>query len=482
MNMGLMDKLRQKYKGKKILVVGLGLQMGGVGLAKFFNELGAKVTVTDKKTKEQLRTSIELLKDYPIELHLGGHNIDDFMNTDYIFKGPSVLWDSPEISAALKKGILVEMEMSFVAKHYPGKIIGITGTRGKSTTTNLIFNLLKLSGFPVILGGGLPGISTIEYLKTATPNDYLVAELSSWALSGFHREKVSPHIAVLTNIYPDHLNYYKNIEDYIYDKQAVFAYQKKGDYCILNSNIFNQIEKVRDHFFDRLTPMGPQAIVSKKVSSLFQNKKITLTSSQKILFFSSGDFTSSLKYLRGGHNLENAAAALQIAKILGMDEKKAANIIANFKGLPFRQEIVGEKNNIIFVNDTTSTTPVATEKAIESFSDHDIYLILGGNSKNLPYEKLIGKLSKVKKIILLAGSFTDQILVTLRVTSLDKLSKDIFNDLGKAVEEAYRQASNQKEKAYILFSPGATSFAMFNNEFHRGREFNRVVKKITNVK
>ena len=476
MNEKLIDELRQKYEGKKVLVVGLGLQMGGVGLAKFFNELGAKVTVTDKKTKEQLRTSIELLKDYPIELHLGGHNIDDFTNTDYIFKGPSVLWDAPEISSALKKGIPVEMEMSYVAKYYPGKIIGITGTRGKSTTTNLIFNLLKLSGFPVVLGGGLPGISTIEYLKTATPKDYLVAELSSWALSGFHREKVSPHIAVLTNIYPDHLNYYKNIEEYIYDKQAIFTYQKKGDYFLLNDNLSNQIEKVRPLFFDRLTPRGPQAIVSKKISSLFQNKKIAFTSSQE--YFSKKDFPYNLKYLRGDHNLENAAAALQVAKILGIDEKKAINIISNFKGLPFRQEIIGEKNNIIFVNDTTSTTPIATEKAIEAFSDRDIYLVLGGNSKNLPYEKLLSKLSKVKKIILLAGSFTDQILATLRESSLDKLSKEIFNDLEKAVEEAYSQASSHKEKAYILFSPGATSFAMFNNEFHRGREFNRIVKKL----
>ena len=432
----------EKYVGKKILVVGLGLQGGGVGIAKYFADLGANVTVTDKKSEKQLSPSIEALKDYEITFHLGGHRQDDFLSADIIFKGPSVLWTTPEIVAAEKKGIPVEMELSFFAANFPGKIIGVTGTRGKSTTTSMIFNLLKLSNFPAFLGGGFPGISTINYLKTLKETDWVVAEISSWALSGFHRKKISPHIAVMTNIYPDHLNYYNRMHDYIYDKKAIFLYQKKDDYFILNESL------------------------------QFKNFK-----SKKIIF-SKKNFPHKLVYLKGEHNLENAAAALAVAKIIGIDKKRAVKMISNFHPLSYRQEPVGRKDKIFFVNDTTATTPIATIKAIDTFADKKIILILGGNSKNLPVDELLKHLKKVEKIILLAGSFTDQILEELRALYDKKLSDRVFDSIDEAVKKAYETAKELKEESYILFSPGATSFAMFNNEFHRGEEFNRVVKTL----
>lgn len=469
MTKSIINSLRKTYQGKKILVVGLGLQGGGVGIARFFAELGAKVTVTDKKTDRQLSYSINKLKDLPIRFHLGGHKLSDFLETDLIFKGPSVLWSMREIVEAQKKGIPVEMELSFFTAYFPGKIIGITGTRGKSTTTQMIFNLLKLSGYQVFLGGGFPGISTINYLKTLTKDNWVVMEISSWALSGFHRKKISPHIAVFTNIYPDHLNYYNTIDEYLYDKEAIFLYQKKDDYFIANKSL----KKILFH--------------------LTKDKK-------NIIWFDKKDFSYNLKYLKGDHNLENASACLEVAKILKIDEKKAVDILSNFKGLPYRQEIIKEKNNIIFVNDTTSTTPIATIKAIESFKNKKIILILGGNSKNLPFDTLIKYLVKVKKIILLDGSFTDQLLEAIknvdyhnkiytnilnnqRVLKLkEKLSEKVYDSLEKAVNKAYQSAldlkKKDKDKIVILFSPGATSFAMFNNEFHRGEEFNRIVKKI----
>lgn len=442
MSQQLVENLKKKYRGKKVLVVGLGLQGGGVGVAKFFAELGARVTVTDKKDESKLQESIDKLKGLDIQFHLGKHNIDDFMKADVIFKGPSVLWTTPEIIEAEKKNIQIEMEMSFVVENYPGKVIGITGTRGKSTTTHLIYNLLKESGFKVSLGGGLPGISTIDCLKEADEDSWLVAELSSWALSGFHRKKISPHIAVFTNLYPDHLNYYKNLEDYFYDKQAIFQYQKKEDYLVVNLNL---------------------------------EKKISPTSS--IINFSKTDFPSKLEYLKGDHNLENAAAALKVAAILKINKNKAIESISKFGGLPYRLQIVGQKDNITFINDTTSTTPIATIKAVDSLKDKKIILFLGGNSKNLPSTQLVNRLYSVEKIILLAGSFTDEILPILKEKYLEKLIGP-FNSLDKAVEEGYGLAKKINGEYYLLFSPGATSFAMFNNEFHRGDEFNRIVKKL----
>lgn len=437
------ESLKNDYRGKKVLVVGLGLQGGGVGIARFFAELGAVVTVTDKKNHVQLNPSIIALEPYKITYRLGEHRVEDFIASDLIFKGPGVPWTAPEIVAAIEKKIPIEMEMSFVASKFDGKIIGITGTRGKSTTTNLIYHVLKNQGLPVHLGGGLPGISNIEYLKNLTSEDYLVAELSSWALSGFHRKKISPHISVFTNIYPDHLNYYKNLDDYLYDKTAIFAYQKEGDFLIMND--------------------------------LFKDKALGLKS--KMVTFNKNDFPHKLEFLKGSHNLENAAAALKVSEVLNLDLTKAVDTIINFRGLPFRQEMVGEKNQVTFINDTTSTTPVATIRAIESYDDKAIYLLLGGNSKNLPFEELLEKLKKVKKIILLKGSFTEQIYDKLKIMYPDKITES-FDNLNDAVGAAYSIALTEKSPAYVLFSPAATSFAMFNNEFHRGREFNQLVKKI----
>ena len=431
--------LKKEYSGKKMLVVGLGLQGGGAGVAKFFAELGAVVTVTDKKTEEQLAASIKYLDKVPITFHLGGHQPEDFVNADMIFKGPSVPWDLPEIVAAEKKGIPVEMELSFFAANCPAKIIGITGTRGKSTTTQMIFTLLQNSDYPVYLAGSLPGISTINLLKTLKSTDWVVMELPSWPLSGFHRRKISPHIAVFTNLYPDHLNYYRSMDDYLYDKQAIYLYQKPGDYLIINDEL-----------------------------------RITDSVKSTIVRFSKKDFHGNLSFLKGAHNKENAAAALAVGKVLGLDSAHCINIISRFRGLPFRQEIVGQKDNVLFINDTTSTTPVATIKALDTFCDQPVYLMLGGQGKNLPYDALINQLIKAKKIILLKGSFTDEILPLLKKKYADKITS-VYDDMGKAVAEAYQLAKNDTGGAYVLFSPGATSFAMYDNEFHRGREFNKIV-------
>lgn len=458
MSQQLIENLKNKYTGKKILVVGLGLQGGGVGIAKFFAELGAKVTVTDKKGESKLHESINKLKGLDIQFHLGGHNVDDFINPDIIFKGPSVPWTSGPLVQAQNKGIPVEMEMSFVVENYPGKVIGITGTRGKSTTTHLIFNLLKESGYLVSLGGGLPGISTIDCLKEADENSWLVAELSSWALSGFHRKKISPHIAVFTNFYPDHLNYYKNLEDYFYDKQAIFQYQKKEDYLVANKSLMQSIDSSTQIF-----------------QKSHKTEKFFFASSS--IFFSKTDFPYKLEYLKGDHNLENAAAALKVSEILKIDKNKAVEIISRFGGLPYRLQIVGQKGNITFINDTTSTTPIATIKAVESLKDKKIILFLGGNSKNLPKEQLIEKLNLVDKIVLLEGSFTEEILSILKKNYSGKLDGP-YNNLEQAVNEGYRLAKEINQEYYLLFSPGATSFAMFNNEFHRGEEFNKIVKKL----
>lgn len=440
----LITNLKEKYFKKRVLIVGLGLQGGGVGLAKFFAELGADVTVTDKKTKEQLLPSLDKLKKYPIKFRFGQHQSEDFLKAEVIFKGPSIKWDMPEIIQAEKKGTPIEMEASFFAGLCPGKIVGITGTRGKSTTTYLVYKLLQENGFSAHLAGNIPDISTISLLDKISQNDWVVMELASWPLSGFARKKISPHIAVFTNIYPDHLNYYSSMSHYVQDKKAIYLFQKKDDYLVANIS---------------LKPLIENDFVRSKIN-----------------FFSENDWKYELEFLKGTHNQENAAAAIKVAEILNINKQKAIRSISSFKGLPHRQEIIRRINNVLFVNDTTSTTPVAVVKAIQAFVDSGkIYLLFGGTSKNLPYEILFKHLDKVEKIILLAGSFTDEIYPVLKSKYPQKITS-VYSNLGQAFFAAYGFAV--KTGGCVLFSPGAPSFAMFNNEFHRGEEFVKLVNKI----
>lgn len=443
----IIQKLKNEYQGKKVLVVGLGLQGGGSGVAEFFAKLGAQVTVTDKKSKEQLQSSIDLLKDYPIKYHFGEHPVSLFTESDLIFKGPFVPWNIPGIIEAEKKGIPIEMELSFFAKMCPAKIIGITGTRGKSTTTHMIYAMMKEFGMPVFLAGSLPGISTISYLDTVTNKDWIVMELPSWPLADFYRKKISPHIAVFTNLYPDHLNFYKSMNDYAFDKKAIYLNQNEDDHLVINRALKDIVEHdyVKSH----------------------------------VHYFEYKDWQYEFEYLQGNHNRENASSALQVGKILGFNQQKSIRFLSAFKGLPYRQQKIGVKNGVIFVNDTTSTTPVATSVAINTFvkDSKKIYLILGGNAKKLPHEILIDNLVKTEKIILLKGSLTDELMPILQTRFSDKIT-DVYDSIEHAVRKAYELTLSTG--GLVLFSPGATSFAMFHNEFHRGDEFNRVVQLIIN--
>ena len=438
------EKLK-KFKGKNILIVGLGLQGGGVGLANFFSKLGANVTVTDLKKKSELKESISQLKNIKkIKLILGKHRKKDFLDADLIIKGPSVPPNLLYLLEAKKKGIEVTMEIPLFFQLSPtSKIIGVTGTRGKSTTTLAAYTLLKKAGFPVHLGGNVPNISTINLLTKLHKDDWVVLELSSWSLSQLCKIKKSPHIAIFTNIYPDHLNYYKDMQSYFMDKACIFLSQKKNDYLIASETLKEKIEKLKPH--------------------------------SHIIYISPTDIKFPLS-LKGEHNKENMAHILALGKVLKIREEKIKEIISPFKGLPYRQEIIGKYKNLIFVNDTTSTTPTATIRAIERFKNEGkIILILGGNSKKLPFEKLISKIKISQKIILLKGSFTQEILPTLMKNSPDKLSSKIYSSLDKAIKEAIKGGLSQKERVIILFSPAATSFAAFKNEFHRGETFNKIV-------
>lgn len=431
------------FFGKKVLIMGLGRLGGGENVTRFFAEEGAQVTVTDLKSEEELSETLLRLKDLPVIFILGGHRKEDFRNQDLVIRNPDVPKDSEFLNIARANKIPVEMDESLFLKLCPLPAIGVTGTRGKTTTTILIGEMLKAAGYNTLIGGNLPGVATLSLLRQITPKTKLVLELSSWQLQGLDEDKISPHIAVITNIYPDHLNRYQNFNDYIEDKKLIFKYQTEKDFLVLN----------RESEISR--------------SFAFQSRS-------QVIWFKGEDWPKnwSLK-IPGEHNLENAACAYTVGKILAIDEGIIKKAVTSFKGVPHRLEVIRKLKGVRYVNDSTSTMPEAGIAALRSFGKAPIILIAGGNSKNLDLSEFTEEISKkAKAIVLLEGTATNNLESEIMgYKSRDKILGR-FNNLKEAVLEAKAVA---EKGDVILLSPGCTSFGMFKNEFDRGEQFKKIV-------
>ncbi len=439
------------FKNKKVLIFGLGLLGRGLKDAIFFAEQGAEVTITDLKNEIQLASSLEKLKKYSIHYTLGQHQEEDFLNADLIIRNAGVPASSPYLKLAKRHKIAVEMDESLFVQYCPCPIIGITGTRGKSTTTTLIGELLKQNWGnrqrQVYVSGNLLGEATLPLLPKLRVKDLVVLELSSWQLQGLGEKKFSPHIAVFTNFSPDHLNYYKTLKDYLADKKNIFQFQKTKDFCVLNG---------QDKTLKKL---------AKEIPS-------------QISWFSADDIHAHWQpRLSGQHNLENLAAAKRVGEILNIQEEKIKKTLCAFTGLEHRLEKVREINRIIFINDTTSTTPTSVQRALDAIKKN-LILLAGGASKNIalkPLAESIANHSQVKGVILLEGSATDELTRELEVVGASALIIGRFNNLAEAVKRAYELSLPGDT---ILLSPGCASFGMFINEFDRGEQFKKIVNQL----
>ena len=413
------------FKNKKVVVMGLGLHGGGVGAVKFFHQQGAKILVTDLKKEKDLKKSLQKLKNIPAEFILGRHRKKDFISADLIVKNPAVSRDSFYLKLARDYNIPVKTDVEiFFDLVDPKQIIGITGTKGKSTTATLCYLFLKSKYPDTILAGNI-GVSPLEIIPKIKRGAKIVLELSSFGLEGL---KKSPHIAVVTSLFPDHLDRYKSFKDYLEAKQAIFKYQKKNDILILNRR--NKLVK---------------SLARKAVS--------------KVVFFDGS----------------NVSAAIAVAEIFRVSKKNIKKILAEFKGVPHRQELVAVKNGVRYINDTTATTPQSAILAIKTFKkrfpEARIILIAGGVDKNLDYKDLAKEIKKdVYFLVLLPG------------TASDKIKKRIggFNNvyLAESMKKAVREAVKRAQKNdIVLLSPGAASFNLFKNEFDRGEQFIEFVSK-----
>ncbi len=424
-----MKNFRDQVKGKNILIFGLGIQGGGEGDRNWLIKEGAIVRVSDANSA----------------LSDEGQTAEQIDWAEIIIKNPGVPDNHELILRAKAQGKLVLTSIAVYVQNSALTTIGVTGTRGKSTVTALIAKLLE-KAYPtqVLVGGNVPGTSGLKLFDLEKDKKYAVLELSSFQLHNFHDLKVSPNIAIVTNLYPDHLNRYKNMDEYRQDKEAIVKYQSSSDLKIIN----------RDN---------PDAVLIGKQGD------------GKLLSFSAQGLELSSS-LPGEHNRENLAAMVALANALNIDHSLCQAVANEFSGLPFRLETRRVHNGITYINDTTSTTPVATIKAIEALTNPTI-LICGGAPKNLPTDELVEKISsskEVKHIVILGSKGIPEFVSRLKELAGDKVLGQHDN-----LESALREAKGHAGPGWnVLLSPGFASFDLFKNEFDRGEQFNELVRAL----
>lgn len=439
------DDIKKMFDGKRITLMGLGLLGRGIGDAEFLAEVGAELIVTDLKNEIELAPSIERLKRFSnIVYHLGGHRLEDFENRDMIVRAPNVPLDSPFIAHAREHRIPIEMDASLFVKLTDATIVGITGTRGKSTVTHLIYEMVKTAGRDVFLGGNERDTATLQLLPKTTSDSLVILELDSWQLQGFEESKISPHVAIWTNFMPDHMNYYKgNMDRYFRDKATIARFQKSGDFFITTPEI------------------------KEKIESTFGALQGTCIADISL----PDDWSVALP---GDHNRKNAGCAVAAAHALGIPDEIIKNVLKNFSSLPGRMEFLGEKNGVSFYNDSNSTTPEATIVALRALvtTKRPIILIGGGSDKELDFTTLAREIEKtVKTAVLFKGKATEKLQALLPET----FPVETVSNMSDAVAAAVAAAKNGD---IILLSPGATSFGIFKNEYDRSDQFKECVNAL----
>ena len=466
-----MDK--PSFKGKRVTVFGLGLNDGGVGTVRYLAAEGAReIVVTDIKKREELESSVKklsILKN--ITFVLGQHRPEDFSRVDMVVKNPVVPWTNEYVKLAEKAGVPVEMDSSLFFASVRNPIIGVTGSKGKTSTASMLAHLLRSAGTPV-LPVGVSQTPVLGLLGTVRPNETIVFELSSWRLSALGRKKVSPKLAVVTNIFPDHLNYYKTMAAYVRDKKYIYEFQKKGDAVVLNADN-DATRAMAEDAPGRVLFFSAKGDLRGRDGAFFRDGgAYLLMDGKETELFSFDDMK-----IPGEHTREDMLAAALAAVVSGVPAAKIRDGVRTFKGVPHRLELVAEKKGVTYWNDTAATIPEAAISALRAFAGKSIILLAGGSDKNLSFGAFAGEiLERVKAAAFFEGSATEALKRELCKRIPDEEKGDCrfeeVTTMGKAVELASRGA---KPGDVVLLSPGAASFGLFKNEFDRGNQFREAV-------
>ena len=459
-----LDEFENYIRGKRVAIIGLGVS--NIPLIDYFYNLGASVAFFDKRPVEKLdKEAVQKIHNYNFDLYLGENNLENLKGFSIIFRSPSCRPDAPEIIDEVRKGAVLTSEIEMLMQTCPATIIGITGSDGKTTTTSLIYEIIKQSGKKCYLGGNI-GFPLFTKVREMTPEDVVVLELSSFQLMDM---QISPHIAVITNISPNHLDIHKSYEEYIEAKKNIFKSQNKNDILVINYD--NEITKEFKNeangkviYFSRKTKLDDGIIYDdEKIKECKDKVRRHILNVKDI-------------HLRGVHNYENVCAAIAATASL-VEPEVQAKAIQNFKGVAHRLEFVREIDGVKWYNDSIGTSPTRTIAGLNSF-DEKIVLIAGGYDKHLDYTPIAKPIVENVSKLILMGATAEKIEKVVR-DELEAQGKDMpiyhCSSLNEVVNKAKEIATSDE---IVLFSPASASFDLFKNFEERGNLFKKLVNEL----
>ncbi len=447
------------YRGKRVVVVGLARE--GIDLARFLNAEGARVTVTDTKRAELLDRELAALEDLRLRYILGGHPIGLLLDdTEALFVSPGVSQETPLVQEARRRGIEVSSATRLFFQRCPGRIVGITGSSGKGTTTGLVGEMLRAAGRDTRVGGNI-GVPLLGQLATMTEQTWVVLELSSFQLETLD---ASPRVAAITNIAPNHLDRHGTMEAYVAAKRHIFEFQSSADWCILNAD---------DAASRQFAP--PSRVLRFSLEHPVEGAYLR----GETLYARLGDTEQMIASrsdspLRGRHNLANTLAACAVALACGVEVTAMRRGIQAFTGLPHRLQPVGEVQGVQFVDDSIATSPDRALAALRAF-DEPLVVIAGGRDKHLPLDEWAAALAQRARHVVLLGELADPIAAALRRVAPGYAAISHVGSMQEAVARAFALA---EPGTIVLLSPGGTSFDMFADFEARGRAFQTAVRAL----
>ena len=438
------------FKGKKVTVMRIGLIGRGIGDTAYMAEAGAHITVVDAAPQEVMQPAVDALSHFSnITFRFGPYDFADFTDADFVLVGAGAPLDEPVLVACREADVPLKQSAALFAELSKIPIVGVTGTRGKSTTTHMIHHVLTATfDGQILLGGNVRGLSNLQLLKQVTEDAIAVMELDSWQLQGFGWAKLSPHVAVFTNFMEDHLNYYtaggrtkeEAMRLYFEDKANIFRYQGDHDTLVTTPEVFEW---------------------AKKLTGVTLSQEVVLADDSLIP-------DDAVLSMPGAHNRLNAALAYKALEALGLTEDEIFAGLASFPGVEGRLQYLGEVDDVKIYNDNNATTPQAVivgMKAVGNVDDKNVIWIGGGAKKELETGELLKTIPQYcKKVILLAGTGTDLIK--------DEIVCEVVGSMDEAVKAGLAQSSPGD---VLLFSPGFASFGMYKNEYERNDDFLKVI-------
>jgi len=455
------------FAGRRVTIVGLGKGRTAAGIARFLVANGARVTIADPKTRDQLGEGIARLGATPVELVLGPSSDDAALaDPDYVFVINGVRPRSATVQRAAQRGIPVLTEIGLFFRLCPAPIVGVTGTKGKSTTFTLIVRILQKGGPRVVAGGNI-GTSIIDLLPTIALEDIVVLELSSFQLETLGR---SPHIAVVTNVFEDHLDHHGTRESYVAAKRNIVAWQGPRDIAVLN--------------------LDDPTSVSMHTGAASEVRGYSLALRPKQGAFREPDGTLALvdgtarrpfmhdRELRvpGRHNVANALAAAIVGDLRGIPPDAIGDAIRSFVGLPHRLEVVAEADGVLYVNDSQGTTPYATIPALTAYGRPSV-VILGGVSKGADWTALATAVVQEARAAVLIGQSADELSAALE--GAGAAGRPLPVERAASLPEAVRAARRLARRGdVVLLSPAAASFDMFSSYEERGEIFRTAAREL----